>query len=344
MQNIQLYTVADVRIWLIHNRPENGLSEQIIAPSRAWAIVHNPYVKDDDAIVAAVFDDGVLAAYTASFPDMLDGQRIWWCSTLYCEMQYTGRGYGLVVLGSLKEAHNPELTYDRWGAQETVEICSFLGMQTIYTDRYHLGQKAFNKTFLLGRLLYSFQSIMKLFHSTAKLSKKAYFLRYANYVDGETYGFMQAHRGCDLWLREQSMLNWIVRYPFLQGCPLIEHVKKDTIFTSNVPLSDYKVVKVYVSNVLIGVYILRCGEDVLSVLYLYVEEQHRDIVFESIVDHLIRLKSKTFITENKVLYDYVCNRVYFPKKHIERVSFSTPMNKVLPVEFTLQLGDGDSFA
>ena len=76
MPELRLYTVAQIREWLEHNQPAEGLSERVIAPTRAWAIVHNPYVKDEDAIVAAIFEDGELAAYTASFPDMLDGKRV----------------------------------------------------------------------------------------------------------------------------------------------------------------------------------------------------------------------------------------------------------------------------
>ena len=150
MVDIKLYTVAEIREWLVNNKPTEGLSEQIIAPSRALATIHNPYVKDEDAIVAAIFEDGELAAYTASFPDMLDGKRVWWASTLYCYPQFAGKGYGMIVVGSLMEAHEPELTYDRWGVQETVEIFNHFGYQTIYTTRYHLCDKKINKSLFMS--------------------------------------------------------------------------------------------------------------------------------------------------------------------------------------------------
>ena len=61
MPELKLYTVSHLREWLMNNHPADGLSEQVIAPTRAWAIIHNPYVRDDDAIVAAIFEDGELA-------------------------------------------------------------------------------------------------------------------------------------------------------------------------------------------------------------------------------------------------------------------------------------------
>ena len=86
MPEVKIYTVNDLRVWLTNNHPAKGLSERVIAPTRAWAIIHNPYVKEKDAIVAAIFEDGELAAYTASFPDMLDGGcylRGWRVGCLY---------------------------------------------------------------------------------------------------------------------------------------------------------------------------------------------------------------------------------------------------------------------
>lgn len=141
MVDIKLFSVTQIREWLVNNKPADGLSEQVIAPTRAWAIIHNPYVKDDDAIVAAIFEDEQLAAYTAAFPERIEGKRIWWASTLYCNPKFVGRGYGLIVIGSLKEAHDPEPTYDRWGALETVEIFKHLDYPTVYTTRYCLCQK-----------------------------------------------------------------------------------------------------------------------------------------------------------------------------------------------------------
>lgn len=350
--DLKLYIIKDLREWLIHNNPLSGLNEHVIAPTRAYAILNNPYVKDDDAVVAAIYEGDELAAYTACFADMLDGKRIWWASTLWCNPKFQGKGYGLIVIGSLMEAHDGEVTLDRWGAKETVEIFKCLGYETIYTSRYHFGDKAINRGTLKGKLSYCVQELKKTLHATrSTLNAKHYTLKYSTFIDGEAYAFMQEHRGNDLFLREQSMLNWILRYPFMQGCLVRNRVERDTMFTANVSSYGYWSVKVYQDDALIGVYVLRRNGDRLSVIYMYYEEGKKEIIFASIVEHVSKLKIHVFTTENKDLADFVQQRIYFPRKSEEQVSFSYPSNiNVAPNGETtegalaLQLGDGDSFA
>lgn len=340
MPELKLYTVAHLREWLMNNHPTEGLSEQIIAPTRAWAIIHNPYIKDEDAIVAAIFEDGQLAAYTASFPDMLDGKRVWWASTLYCYTQFAGRGYGMIVVGSLMEAHEPELTYDRWGASETVEIFNHFGYQTTYTKRYHLTDKKINTSSFKGKLVYCVQELKKCLHPWSKATNVNFTVQYVESIDDEAYTFMQTHKGNDLWLREQEMLNWILSYPFIKA----GENESECVFGANAKIYEYKVVKVYLQGQLQGVYVLRLHDEELSLIYLYFTEDKRDVVFDSIIDQMIMLFPKSFVTENRYLYEHVREYLFFPKNQEEKVSLSLPLNVKSIAEYTLQLGDGDSFA
>lgn len=337
MPDLKLYTVADLREWIENNHPAEGLSERVIAPTRAWAIIHNPYVEDEDAIVAAIFEDGELAAYTASFPDMLDGKRVWWASTLYCYPKYTGKGYGLIVVGSLMEAHEPDLTYDRWAAKETVEIFNHFGYQTTYTKRYHLSDGKIDTNTINGKLAYCVQELKKCLHPWSKASKAYYTVQFVERIDDEAYIYMKAHRNKDLWLREQDMMNWLLQYPFFK----VGKRGNACIFGSNAKVYKYKVAKVYVEEILQGVYVLRLHDEELSIVYLYYAEEKRDVVFDSIIDQTIALHPKSFVTENQYLFERVRDRLYFPKIEEERVSLSLPEIKN---NLTLQLGDGDSFA
>ena len=214
MPELKLYTVADLREWLEHNHPVDGLSEQIIAPSRAWAIIHNPYVKDDDPVLAAIFEDGEMAAFTAAFPEMISNQRYWWFTSLWCDPKHQGKGFGLIVIGSLAEIYGEEFILDRWGAKETVEIFSCLGAQTAYTPRYIFGSKI-NRQTAKGQLVYVVRLLQKGLHKLIEKPTKHedYALRYLSYIDNETYAFIQSHRDQDLFLRTQLMLNWILHEP-----------------------------------------------------------------------------------------------------------------------------------
>lgn len=337
---LKIYTIADLHSWLIDNTPPAGLSEHVIAPVRAYAILNNPYVKDEDAVVAAIYEGDELAAFTASFPDMYEGKRIWWATTLWCNPKYQGQGYGMIVVGSLMEAHEPEQTFDRWGAQETVEIFKCLGYSITYNPRYIFGDKKINRTTTKGKLAYCIQGLQKFVHHTPHtIHHASYTLKYSTFVDGEAYAFIQEHRGSDLFLREQKMQNWILRYPFVVGCDLIDRVDKDTQFSSFVVKTDYKVVKVFVDEVIVGVYFWHNG----AVAYLYYAQEHRDVVFASIADHVCKTKGG-LITEDSTLASYMMDHVYFPSCKEEKVSFSIPENMMLPDTFSMQLGDGDSFA
>lgn len=341
MPELKIYTVKDLREWLTNNHPAEGLSERVIAPTRALAIVHNPYVKEDDAIVAAIFEDGELAAYTASFPDMLDGKRVWWASTLYCYPQFTGKGYGLIVVGSLMEAHEPDLTYDRWAAKETVEIFNHFGYHTLYTKRYHLSDKKIDTSSLKGKLASCMQELKKCLHPRPKASKANYTVQFAERIDDEAYAFMKAHKGTDLWLREKEMLNWIVKYPFFNIRKSKDDGREKCFFGDEAKLYEYKIAKIYVDEQLQGVYVLRLHDEELSIVYLYYTFENRDIIFNSVIDYIIAQHPKSFITENENLYERVRESLYFPKDGEEMVSLSLPEIKGV---FTMQMGDGDSFA
>lgn len=341
MPELKIYTVKDLREWLTNNHPAEGLSERMIAPTRAWAIIHNPYVKDEDAIVAAIFEDGELAAYTASFPEMLDGKRVWWASTLYCYPQFTGKGYGLIVVGSLMEAHEPDLTYDRWGSKETVEIFNHLGYQTIYTKRYHLTDKKIVASLFKGKMAYCAQELKKCLHPWQKQKRASYTIQYSESIDDEAYAFIKVHKGTDLWLREPEMLNWILRYPFYISRESRVESRELCEFGDKAKVYAYKVAKVYVGEELQGVYVLRLYDDSLGIVYIYYQEEAKKDVYASIVEKVIEVKPKSFVTENNELYKYVHDRLYFPKMEIENVSLSFP--KIQGI-FTMQMGDGDSFA
>ena len=139
------------------------------------------------------------------------------------------------------------------------------------------------------------------------------------------------------------MLNWILSYPMWQECTMHNRVEKDLVFTANTKSFDYKVVKVYVEGIMQGVFVLRRNGDTLSVIYLYYTQEHRDVVFASIVDHVIIEKPICVSVESKELRDYIQNELQFPKSEEEQISFSIPQGVSVPETYTLQFGDGDSF-
>ena len=346
MPELQLYTVAQLREWLMHNHSASGLSEQVIAPSRAWAIIHNPYVKDDDPVVAAIFDGGELAAFTAAFPEMIGDKRYWWFTSLWCAPKHQGKGYGLIVIGSLAEAYGQEYILDRWGAQETRDIFSHLGAQITYTPRYILGSKINHQT-AKGKIVHFVRALQKGLHKFKELSTKQmdYSLRYLSYIDDSTYAFIQSHRDKDLFLRTQATLNWILQYSFTLACPLLERTLPTTPFAPAKAMSNHiYVVQVLDKEKLVGIYIMKHTEGDLHLLYVYYSAEAKDKVFASIRDHIKHLMVDQVVTDNEELATYIRENIYFPKRKTLQIHFAYPKSFAIHNEMTLQYGDGDGFS
>lgn len=345
MPDLKLYTAYDLREWIENGHAAEGLSERIIAPHRAYAIIHNPYVKDDDPVVAAIYADGENVAYTTAFPEMIEGKRYWWFSTLWCDPKYRGNGYGLIVIGSLVEVYGAEYCLDRWGANEVAEIFAYFGHKNTYTHRYALGSKIDKRT-SKGKLVAFVRAAQKCLHRLIERSPKReeYTLRYIPYIDECTYAFIREHRGDNFMLRTQETLNWMLHYPFSYSAPLAERIDKTLpIFKAETSHTELFAIQVWNKDELIGFYMMKRNADVLHILYLYYEEARKNKVFASIRDHVKRMKIEQCVTEHKPLAEYLKKEIYFPKHSVHKISFSVPEGMELPQEGTVQYGDGDCF-
>ena len=345
MPELKLYNVAQIREWLVNNHAAEGLNEKVIAPSRAWAIIHNPYVKDKDPVVAAIFEDDEVVAFTAAFPELIDNQRYWWFTSLWCDPKHQGKGYGLIVIGSLAEVYGEEYILDRWGALETRDIFTHLGAQITYTPRYIYGSKIDCQT-AKGKLVQFVRSLQKGLHKLIERPSKReeYTLRYLSNIDAETYAFIKTHRNGDLFMRTQPMLNWILQYSFTQACPLIEHTMPTTPFASAKAKSNHMyAVQVWDKDRLVGFYIMKHTEEDMHAMYLYYEVDAANKVFASIRDHVKRLNVAQLVTDDEELANYILKNIYFPKHRVEQIHYAHPESFGVQPEITLQYGDGDNF-
>lgn len=344
MPELKLYTVADLRKWLVHNQPIKGLSAAAIAPTRAYAIIHNPYVKDTDHVVAAIFEGDEMVAYTSALPEETNGTRYWWFSGLWCNPACRGKGYGLALIGSLAEEYGVEYCLDRWGAPDVVEIFTFLGHKTTYTPRYVLGNKLNRQTWT-GKVLYAlYRAERWLRRLTVSHDRSVYSLSYVSHIDDGTYAFIAAHKGKDLFLHTQQMLDWELQYSVTLSCPLLERTATSCIFASSeLRRSNMYAVQVNDDNKIVGFYMLKHNDDSLHVLFAYYEQDAKHKVFASIRDHVQRLGASQCITDNQDIAAYLKKQCGFRKAKKTKVSFSYSETLSIPADFTMQNGDGDNF-
>lgn len=354
-ENVAIYTysVADLKNWLLHNRPVKGLSSEVIAPTRAYAIMNNPFVTDETRVVCAIFVNEKLAAYTAAFPEILqkpENRLAWWFSTLWCDKKYAGRGFGLVVVGTLCELIGEGNFFDAEGAKETVEIFRLLGLKSTSIPRFVFHGRNIHTDTIQGKLAWcrEFFSQKICERRRKKLRSKSccdsdYTINYSRFVDDETYAFIEAHSDNDVLLRKQEMFDWILQYPFVQVSPLYYRVPFDNGFTSTVKSHQSICCKVFVGNQMVGVFIMTIWEDAISLKYLYYETERAETVFRVIVDHILALNVKAFETNDLCLSDYVALLRIFTKHLVSPRSFSYPKDIVLMSGFMIQAGDGDMF-
>ncbi len=346
MPDLALYTVNDLRNWLLHNQFKKGLSNRIISPARAWAIINNPHVQDEDPVLATLSTDSEIAAFTTAFPEMIDGTRKWWFSSLWCAPEYRGHGYGLIVIGSLAEEYGIGNCLDRWGAPDTVGIFSYLGLKTIYTPRFVFGSRI-NRDTLKGKVVYMARTVQKgfmgLFDKTA--GKEDYTLRYLPYIDDETYSFIQTHQNSDFFFHSQAFLNWVLQYSFTISAPLVKRsVTPALYFQSEIVNTQMFAVQVLDNNRIIGFYMMKHNDSCIHLLFLYYDDKAKNKVFASIIDHLKSIRIEQFDTENAELADYIRHYHTFPKHKTVSISFSCPESFSTPTDKTMQFGDGDCFA
>lgn len=350
---IHTYSVADLKNWLLHNQTVNGLSSEIIAPTRAFAIMNNPFVTDESHVVCALFINNKLAAFTAAFPEVLqkpENRLAWWFSTLWCDEKYAGRGLGLIVVGTLCELIGEGNVFDAEGAKETVEIFRLLGLKSTSIPRYLFVGRKIHTDSIRGKMAWHREAFLQkvcerrrkvLMRQTGDESN--YVVNYSQFVDDETYAFIEAHLEKDAMLRKQEMFDWILQYPFAQVSPLSDRVLVDNRFSSIVKNYSLVCCKVVSEGQLIGVTILSISGGGLSVRYLYYEQESAETVFRAVVDHILSLQIRGFETNDVKLAEYVMNLRIFTKNYILQKSFSYPRDFEFLSDNRLQAGEGDMF-
>ena len=352
--NVQLrtFTIADLREWLLHGRPAEGLSSAVITPTRAYAIMNNPFVTDEMPVVCCLYVNGDVAAFTAAFPDILqkpEARLAWWFSTLWCNPCYEGRGYGLVVVGTLAESLGEGNCFDAEGAHETVEIFKMLGLKTVYFPRYiHSGKQINLNSFKgrIARMLEQFQHYSRYFsekRERLRLANTEYTIKFQRFVDDESYSFIRDHSQSDILLRSKKTLDWILKYPFMIETQDVRKVVKENAFPSFTGVYRPSFVKLFSEGVLVGVVYWVLNEKTFSVKYLYYDRQFSEIVYSAIMEHCVMYGASAFETGDKGLSDFVQSLGLFTKKRIHKISLSFPQDALTATEGTLQAGEGDMF-
>lgn len=350
MEELKLYTIGDLKQWVLKGERKEGLSDSIITPTRAFAFVNNPYVSDEMPVVSALFTNGELAAFTAAFPEKLlkPDCVTHWFNSLYVSPKYEGKGYGLFVLGSLMECYGNDPVFDLDAVSTSVEILTYLGLQSGSFDQYNFRNKSIRLNSLKGKMANVYDKTQRYFEANStivslkkRITKALYTLQYDDFIDSAAFDFMREHSTSDAFLRTKDSLNWMLRYPFVHEAPLLDRVKQGNLFSSSKSWQRYYVVKVFVGSELVGVYILCDSSTRLTLLYIYYEGRYQEEVLLSITEHIIKFGNARFATTHPLVADFVQKHKLYSFNSITPTSFCYPNEYDWMAAKTIQGGDGD---
>lgn len=352
MENIKIYTIANLKDWILHGKSIEGLSESVITKTRAYSLINNPYVKDNDPVVSALFVNNDLAAYTAAFPERLAKPNCTthWFNSLYVSPKYEGKGFGLFVVGSLLEKYDNDAIFDLDAVPTSVEILSYLGCCSNTFKQYNLRNKCILRTSIKGHLAYFYEKFRRSCKDNkqvsslrSKIQSTQYTLCYDNFIDFDTYCFIERHANHDAFLRTQESLNWMLHYPFVHEAPLLNRVHNETLFTSSKRFQRYYVIKIYVENNLAGVYILCNSSTRLSLLYLYYDNKWQNEVLLSIAEHILEINNPQFSTTNSMVAEFIKSNRLYSVFNTTDTSICYPNHSKHICDKNIQGGDGDMF-
>ena len=352
MEHHRLFTIADLKDWIIYGKRKEGLCEEVITTTRAYSFINNPYVSDDMPVISALYVDNELAAYTAAFPEVLVKPKCTthWFNSLYVAPKYEGKGYGLFVIGSLMECYGNDPVFDLDAVPTSIEILSYLGLLSSTFRQFNFRKKCIYSNSLRGKLALAYDKYYRfVYHRKtidalkSRIQKASYSIKYDVFIDEESYCFIKKHAQNDAFLRTKESLNWMLRFPFVHEAPILSRVKAEQLFSSAKEWQRYYVVKVYEGNVMVGIYVLSNSKTRLFLLQLYYDVIWQDDIMLSIAEHIIKIDNAQFATTNPKVADFVKNNKLYTINTKKEISICYPKEYETVIDQAIQGGDGDMF-
>ena len=252
MIEYKTYNVKEVRAWL-KDGVQNGLSESIISLTRANALLHCPYVKDDDVLVVSAMDGESVVGYTAIFPEKLERPDMWIATgtTLWVNPNYADDFVGYNLVQRLWQAYPKCAVIGSDVAKPAALIDQLLGAKICKYERIAF---VFNRKIQVRSLRNLGSLLLEPFrkHRQQKAIKRVVAsipntirVIARDTIDAEAYQFIKGHSTTNTFLRSREMLNWILRYPFSPENPLPHRALKRNQFSGQVASFSNYLLQIY---------------------------------------------------------------------------------------------------
>lgn len=323
-----------------------------ITKHRALSQIQNPKAAEEDVLLTLAFENGKLAGYLGTLPDLLtvDSQTVKyaWLSTLYVNENFRGKKIAQQLLQKVFESYSGKIA-----VTEFTKEAESLYMKTGKFDYIHPKRGIrfyFRSDFenLIPRKRKGLSRFKPLFRAVDFLAnglvsvknhlEKPMRIHYETKaeVDEESTRFISRFRST----RTASELNLIIRNPWIleNGKPLNNY-----LFSSYAEEFKYVWVKIYNdSGVLSACGLLQIRDGHLKIPYLF-RDGDQDGFVDFLKNFIIESKIKTLISYYTLLNEKLISQ-RFPKLHKNaerRYVYHKELLQVLPENFDPHYQDGD---
>ena len=345
------YTAANLKAW-INQGEGNGLSERIISLTRANALLHSPYVKDDDVLVISAMDGDVVIGYTAVFPEHLERPDIWIATgtTLWVNPKYTDDFVGYNLVQRLWQSYPQYSVIGSDVSRPAAMIDKLLGASILKYERHRFEFRRKLRVHSLRNLASMIIEPYRKYRQYKAICRVLAMIPSdirviaRDTIDAGAYDFISAHSEFDTFLRSREMLNWILRYPFSVANSLMNYAAKSNEFSDQMASSSNQLLQVYMADKLIGVVMLGCRDNNMHVKMLYIDKAYQDVIFAMIVETMFRSHAGQLFSHYPLLNQFIASHYVALRDTIQQFLFTYPKQLKSLEPFIIQGIDGDMFA
>ena len=352
---IKTFTKIDFFSWVI-NGEQNGLDDSIISRNRAIAQMNNPDAEIEDILLSTAVIDGFCIGYRGVVPEKIIQKKkhikIGWLTTFFVDPAHRGKGiakslmepiekYYTKGIGSIHSSENALKVYAKLGWN-----ISYLG-KTTFLFRLYIPKNYTLKKRVLSIFRPGLNYLFDLFHHRwlMKSYLQKYEVEYVELINKELNLFIQNNVKSDIFPKSQERLNWILKYKWAALSPCLPRVNKNFYFTNYLKDFFQYAVSVKTESSIIGFYILRKKNGHLTIPFLYYDNDKKEYVFRSILEHVIELKGYSITTSNDDLVQFINeSKLIWLAKQKLKISYSHTNQEYFKMRtLKLQDGDGDLF-
>lgn len=338
-----------------------GVLTQIpISYQRAISQINNPYSAVNDILLWAAFEENSLVGYVGVLPDIIEFEssksKIYWLSCFWVDKAYrNGNLASQLFFPLIKQYKNQllisnflfslEKTYQNLGIfQPTKHNFGYtfyinFSFAEILLARFPKLKSVIPIYRLAEKYLNSVLKTRKLFH---KKKKQDIDIVENKIFDNELQIFLNTFSTTNnSFVRNIDHFKWITTYPWVT----IGKTDKESeryFFTSKSDKFEYRSLKIYNSDKIVGFVFLKIRDNNLSISYIYTEEKNIEYVVDYILEIVDTENLNTVTTFDEKLSTFLMkkrNRFIFIKntKH----PYIIPKKLEIASSF-FQDGDGDS--